>query len=52
MNAEWWLLAVVGGPVLLGGALVWSQMRARRQNRTEDPYRSADDPAKGNPPPS
>lgn len=42
-----WLLVVLGGPVLLFAALIWSRTRAARQNRKIDPETPADDPSQG-----
>ena len=50
MEAIPWLFVVLGGPLLLAGALLWGKLRSDKRNREIDPNRSADDPARGSPP--
>jgi hypothetical protein len=45
--ANLWLIVVVGGPILLGLALVWGKYQGGRRARRADPNTPADDPAKG-----
>jgi hypothetical protein len=47
LTAAPWLLVVLGGPILLFGALIWSRTQAARRNRRVDPETSPDDPSKG-----
>lgn len=42
-----WLLVVIGGPLLLGLALIWARAQASKRDRQIDPNTPADDPAKG-----
>ena len=42
-----WGLVIIGGPLLLIGALAWARIRAGKRNQDIDPGRSGDDPAKG-----
>ena len=47
MEAAPWGLVLIGGPVLLAGALAWAKFRNRSVNRDLDPDTPADDPSKG-----
>jgi hypothetical protein len=42
-----WLMAVVGGPVVLAAALAWAWLRSARQDRRLDPHTPSDDPSQG-----
>jgi hypothetical protein len=42
-----WGFVLIGGPVLLGAALLFAKMRNARRNRAVDPETPSDDPAKG-----
>lgn len=47
LNALPWLFVVVGGPLLLGLALLWGRTQASKRDQQIDPNTPADDPAKG-----
>lgn len=47
MPSEIWSIAVVGGPILLGLALLWAFLQSRKRERQIDPLRSASDPSLG-----
>jgi hypothetical protein len=47
MEAFPWGLVIVGGPVLLGLALLWAKMRGGKATRQADPNTPSDDPSKG-----
>ena len=42
-----WAVAIIGGPILLGLALVWGRMRSGKAAERKDPNTPADDPSKG-----
>ena len=42
-----WAIAVIGGPILLGLALVWGRSRSGKAADRADPDTSSDDPSKG-----
>lgn len=42
-----WGCVIIGGPVLLGAALVWAKLRAGKANKNMDPSTPSDDPSKG-----
>lgn len=42
-----WGFVLIGGPVLLGAALLFAKMRNAKRNRNVDPETPSDDPAKG-----
>ena len=46
-SAALWMLVVVGGPILLLAALIWSKFRTRAATRRADPETPSDDPSKG-----
>jgi len=46
-NAAVWMLVVVGGPILLLAAVIWTKIRTRAANRRADPETPPDDPSKG-----
>lgn len=47
MEAFPWGIVIVGGPLLLGLALVWAMMRSRKASNRADPDTPSDDPSKG-----
>ncbi len=47
MDAFPWGLVIIGGPVLLGLALLWAKMRSSKATRDADPRTPSDDPSKG-----
>ena len=47
MDAFPWGVVVIGGPVLLGLALLWAKMRGGKASREADPDIPSDDPSKG-----
>ena len=47
MEAIPWGLVIVGGPVLLGLALLWAKTRSGKASRQADPDIPSDDPSKG-----
>lgn len=47
MDAFPWGVVVVGGPILLGLALVWAKMRGGKATLDADPHTPSDDPSKG-----
>ena len=47
MDGEIWSIAVVGGPILLGLALLWGYLQSRKREKEIDPLRSSDDPSQG-----
>jgi hypothetical protein len=47
MPSGFWAFAVIGGPILLGLALLWGLLQARRRDRQIDPVRSGSDPSLG-----
>ena len=47
MEAFPWGIVIVGGPLLLGIALVWAMMRSRKASDRADPNTPSDDPSKG-----
>lgn len=42
-----WAFVVIGGPIILGGAILWARLRTRRREETLDPGTSSDDPSQG-----
>jgi hypothetical protein len=42
-----WVLVVVGGPILLIGALIWAKLRTALKTARDDPATPSDDPSKG-----
>ena len=42
-----WGIVIVGGPLLLGLALLWAMMRSRKASDRADPNTPSDDPSKG-----
>jgi hypothetical protein len=42
-----WLIVVVGGPILLGLAMLWGRTQSNKRDRQVDPNTPADDPARG-----
>ncbi|MBF0666203.1 MAG: hypothetical protein IR159_11820 [Brevundimonas sp.] len=47
MDAFPWGVVIIGGPILLGAALVWAKLRSAKADRQADPDTPADDPSKG-----
>lgn len=46
-NAAVWGLIVVGGPIMLVGAIIWAKLRNRGATKAMDPGTPSDDPSKG-----
>jgi hypothetical protein len=42
-----WAFVIIGGPVVLGLAFVWAQLRSSKADRRVDPDTPGDDPSKG-----
>jgi hypothetical protein len=47
MYGQFWSIAVVGGPIILGLALLWGFLQTRRREREVDHRRAGDDPSFG-----
>jgi hypothetical protein len=47
MEAWPWALVIVGGPILLGLALLYGKLRSAKRDQQIDPATPGDDPAKG-----
>lgn len=47
MDSFPWGIVIIGGPLLLGIALVWAMMRSRKASNQADPDTPSDDPSKG-----
>jgi len=44
-----WAFIIIGGPVVLAGALAWAKFRSAPRTRADDPATASDDPSKGMP---
>lgn len=42
-----WGFVIIGGPILLGLALLWARWRSSRAEKVVDPETPSDDPSKG-----
>lgn len=42
-----WALVIIGGPILLGLAFAWAQLRSSKRDKQIDPNTPGDDPSKG-----
>lgn len=42
-----WGGAIIGGPILLGLALMWGKRQSAKRDKQIDPTRPSDDPAQG-----
>lgn len=47
MDSFPWAFVVIGGPVLLGLAFAWAQLRSSQADKRADPNTPSDDPSKG-----
>ena len=47
-NISWlWGVVIIGGPVLLAGAIAWAKLRSAPKTQADDPDTPADDASKG-----
>ncbi|HEX8470366.1 MAG TPA: hypothetical protein VF633_04585 [Brevundimonas sp.] len=49
-NMAWvWGVVIIGGPLILAGAIAWAKLHSVPKTRKDDPDTPADDPSKGMP---